>query len=55
MLELVEYVLSILVEFVIYLKNLVILEFRGANITLLGFIGALVIVSVMIRVFMPKP
>lgn len=48
-------VLGYIPAFVSKLNDFVLVEFNGADVTLLGFIGALIVVGVMIRVFMPRP
>ena len=55
MLDILNVVIGIVPKFVNALNQLVITEWQGADLTMLGFLGALITVSIMIRVFMPQP
>lgn len=55
MLTIINFLLSRIAAIVNLLDELVIVDFNGVDITLLGFMGALIVVGIMIRVFMPKP
>lgn len=55
MIDMVLTILSYIPDFVAKLNDFVLVNFNGVNVTLLGFMGALIVVGVMIRVFMPKP
>jgi hypothetical protein len=55
MFDMVVNILSLIPDFVAKLNDFVLVNFNGTEVTLLGFMGALIVVGVMIRVFMPKP
>lgn len=55
MLDVLNTVLGIVPKFVNTLNAMVITEWQGADLTMLGLLGALITVSIMIRVFMPQP
>lgn len=54
MMEIFDFLLSKVSVFVNFMNSLIIVNFRGVNVTLLGFIGSLIVISVLIRLFMPK-
>lgn len=55
MMEIIELVISFMFKIVDFLRTLIMVDFYGVPITFLGFIGAIVIISIMIRLFMPRP
>lgn len=55
MLDILNTVIGIIPKFVNSLNGMVIAEWQGADLTMLGLLGALITVSIMIRVFMPQP
>jgi hypothetical protein len=54
MLSFVNYVISRFVVFINFLNSLVITRFNDHDITLLGFIGALLVCTIAIRLMLPK-
>lgn len=54
MLDLVNYIVSKFTVFLGFVNSLVIVNYNGVNITLLGFIGALIVISVTIKLLMPR-
>lgn len=55
MIEILMLVINKISSFIIFLLNLEILKFNDKSVTFLGFIGALAIVGIMIKLWMPKP
>lgn len=54
MMSMFDWVISKIGMFFAFLNSLVIVNFKGNDITLLGVIGAIVIIGVAIKLFMPK-